>query len=79
MVYGDTINLNAKGYSDIKNITDEVQRIIRDSSLKSEIVNISVIGSTASISINSERSSTFFSDWQRRLTSSKCLYNMLYK
>ncbi len=50
MVYGDTIILNTKGYSDIKNITGKVQQIITDSSLKSGIVNISVIGSTASVS-----------------------------
>lgn len=50
MVYGDTITLNTKGYSDIKNITGKVQQIITDSSLKSGIVNISVIGSTASVS-----------------------------
>lgn len=50
MVYGDTITLNTEGYSDIKNITGDVQSIIRESGLKSGIVNISVIGSTASVS-----------------------------
>jgi secondary thiamine-phosphate synthase enzyme len=50
MVYGDTITLNTKGYSDIKNITGEVQNIIRKSGLQSGIINISVIGSTASVS-----------------------------
>jgi len=50
MVYGDTITLNTEGYSAIKNITGDVQSIIRESGLKSGIVNISVIGSTASVS-----------------------------
>ena len=45
MVFGQEMTLQTKGYSDITNITRQVQEIIADG-----IVNISVIGSTASVS-----------------------------
>ena len=50
LVYSDMITCNTKGFSDIKNITYEVSNIIKKSGLKNGIVNIFVIGSTASIS-----------------------------
>ena len=50
MVVGQEITLKTQGYSDIKNITDRVQEIIAESGISAGIVNISVIGSTASIS-----------------------------
>lgn len=50
MVYGKRITLSTKGFSDIRDITGEVQNIIRQSGIKNGLVNISVIGSTASVS-----------------------------
>ena len=50
MVYGKSISLATKGFSDIKNITGEVQEIVHSSGIKNGLVNICVIGSTASIS-----------------------------
>lgn len=50
MVFGKEITLQTQGYSDIKNITDRVQEIVRESGIVSGIVNIAVVGSTASVS-----------------------------
>lgn len=49
MVFGKEINLDTKGYSDIKNITDEVDGIAAGSGIKDGLVNIFVIGSTATV------------------------------
>ena len=50
MVFGKKITLSTKGFSDIKNITDEVKKIVSLSRIKNGLINVSVIGSTASIS-----------------------------
>jgi secondary thiamine-phosphate synthase enzyme len=50
MVYGKKITLSTKGFSDIRDVTGEVQNIIRQSGIKNGLVNVSVIGSTASVS-----------------------------
>ena len=50
MVFGKEISLQTKGYSDIKEITQRVQDIIAESGIMDGIVNIAVIGSTASVS-----------------------------
>jgi secondary thiamine-phosphate synthase enzyme len=50
MVYGESISLATGGFSDIKNITGEVQEIVHSSGIKNGLVNVCVIGSTASIS-----------------------------
>ncbi|MBA7541859.1 hypothetical protein ES705_34175 [subsurface metagenome] len=50
MVYGKAISLATRGFSDIKNITGEVQEIVHSSGIKNGLVNVCVIGSTASIS-----------------------------
>ncbi len=50
MVYGESISLATRGFSDIKNISGEVQEIVHNSGIKNGLVNICVIGSTASIS-----------------------------
>ncbi len=50
MVFGQEITFNTQGYSDIKNITDHVQQVVAESGIFAGIVNISVIGSTASVS-----------------------------
>ncbi len=50
MVVGQTITLKTRGYSDILNITEEVQQIVADSDITHGTATISVIGSTASVS-----------------------------
>lgn len=50
MVFGQEIAIQTKGYSDITNITRQVQEIIAESEIVNGLVNISVIGSTASVS-----------------------------
>lgn len=50
MVYGKTISLTAKGFSDIKDITGSVRKIVAESGIQNGIVTVFVIGSTASIS-----------------------------
>ena len=49
MVYSETIHLKTKGFSDIINITDDVQKITRSSKISDGIISISAIGSTAGI------------------------------
>jgi secondary thiamine-phosphate synthase enzyme len=50
MVFGKEITLQTKGYSDIQEITRQVQEIIAESSIVNGIVNVAVIGSTATVS-----------------------------
>ena len=50
MVYGKKITLSTEGFSDIRDITSDVKSIVLKSGIKDGLVNISVIGSTASIS-----------------------------
>ncbi len=50
MVYGKKITVSSKGYSDIKDITEKVKEIIGQSGIKNGLVNVSVVGSTASVS-----------------------------
>lgn len=49
MVSGQYLSLNTKGYSDIKDITEEVQNIVQSSGISNGLVNIFVVGSTASV------------------------------
>ncbi len=50
MVFGEQITVRTKGHSDIINITDDVGAVVRKSGIKNGLVNVFVIGSTASIS-----------------------------
>ncbi len=50
MVFGKELILQTQGYSDIKNITERVQDIVRESGIVHGLVNVFVIGSTASVS-----------------------------
>ncbi len=50
MVFGKTVTVETKGFSDIINITYSVSNVVRESKIQNGIANISVIGSTASIS-----------------------------
>jgi len=49
MVFGEYFSITTKGFSDIKDITGEVQEIVSKSKVKNGIVNVFAVGSTASI------------------------------
>ena len=49
MVYGKTIEFRTTGFSDIVNITENIESIVLKSQISNGIISISVIGSTASI------------------------------
>ena len=49
MVFGKQIEIRTKGFSDIKNITENVNNIVSESGIENGIVAITAIGSTASI------------------------------
>lgn len=50
MVFGKTLNIQTKGFSDVKNVTDQVRDVIRASGITAGLVVVSSIGSTASVS-----------------------------
>jgi secondary thiamine-phosphate synthase enzyme len=50
MVHGEEFTVQTKGYSDIRDITGQVRRIIDNSSIAEGIVTVHAVGSTASIS-----------------------------
>ncbi len=50
MTSGRTIEVDTKGYSDVVDVTGHVQRVIKESGIDNGLVNVSVIGSTASVS-----------------------------
>jgi secondary thiamine-phosphate synthase enzyme len=50
MVHGEEVQLETAGFSDIHDITGEVQAIVTRSGARSGIVSVFVIGSTASVS-----------------------------
>src|SRR4030043_1365406 len=50
MVFGKKNTLTTKGFSENKKITEEVKKIVSLSGIKNGLINVSVIGSTASIS-----------------------------
>ncbi len=49
MVFGEYLSIHTAGYSDIKDITNEVQKIVLKSKIKKGLVNIFATGSTASV------------------------------
>ena len=49
MTFSKTIRLATKGFSDITDMTATIEAIISESGIQEGIINISVIGSTASI------------------------------
>ncbi|ACF15090.1 protein of unknown function UPF0047 [Chloroherpeton thalassium ATCC 35110] len=49
MVFGKGFTVATKGFSDILDITGKVHEVIRESALRSGLVGVCVIGSTASI------------------------------
>ena len=50
MVHGRELQLQTRGFSDIQEITEAVQAAVKESGIRRGIVNVSVIGSTASVS-----------------------------
>ena len=50
MVFGNSFTVQTRGFSDIVNITAEVQSIVARSEMESGIASVFVVGSTASIS-----------------------------
>ncbi len=50
MVHGETISLQMKGFSDIRDITSEVSKILDNSGISNGLAAVFVIGSTASVS-----------------------------
>jgi secondary thiamine-phosphate synthase enzyme len=50
MVFGKEISLSTKGFSDIKNITNQVAQVVNQSGIKGGLVGVFAVGSTASIS-----------------------------
>lgn len=49
-IYGNEITINTNGFSDINNITDRIHDLAQESGFEEGIINISIIGSTASVS-----------------------------
>lgn len=68
MVYSDKIVLRTKGFSDIIDITSNVEKIIKKSKVADGIASIFVIGSTASIS-TIEYEPALVKDMQEKLES----------
>ena len=50
MVHGEELELASKGFSDILEITGAVAPVVEESKVENGLVNVSVIGSTASVS-----------------------------
>lgn len=50
MVFGKTLTIQTKGFSDIRDVTDMVREVIRESEITNGLVVVSSIGSTASVS-----------------------------
>jgi secondary thiamine-phosphate synthase enzyme len=50
VVHGRELQLRTRGFSDIQEITEAVQAAVKESAISRGIVNVSVIGSTASVS-----------------------------
>ena len=48
-IYGKELRFETKGFSDIKNITDRVREVARESGFQEGLINIHVIGSTGSV------------------------------
>jgi secondary thiamine-phosphate synthase enzyme len=50
MVHGKELELSTKGFSDIRDITATVEEAVGESSVRNGLVNVSILGSTASLS-----------------------------
>jgi secondary thiamine-phosphate synthase enzyme len=50
MVFGKLFSIRTRGYSDVKDITGEVEKIVSESGIGQGLAHIFVVGSTASVS-----------------------------
>lgn len=50
MVFGKGFSIRSKGFSDVKDITGEVEKVVSESGIKQGLAHIFVVGSTASVS-----------------------------
>jgi secondary thiamine-phosphate synthase enzyme len=49
MVFGKNITVETSGFSDIIDITDNIREVVQKSGIRSGIVNVFAVGSTASV------------------------------
>ncbi len=49
MTYSKTISFTTRGFSDIIDLTSRVEQVIAESGIREGVVNVSAVGSTASI------------------------------
>jgi len=49
MIHGEMIERQTRGFSDVHDLTDDVRRVVRASGVTEGMVNVSAVGSTASI------------------------------
>ena len=49
MIYGRMLSLSTLGFSEIRDLTDEVRQAVSDAGVEEGIVNVFAIGSTASV------------------------------
>jgi secondary thiamine-phosphate synthase enzyme len=50
MVYGEALSVQSRGFSDVVNLSEQVKEVVSRSGVRSGLVNVTVIGSTASVS-----------------------------
>jgi secondary thiamine-phosphate synthase enzyme len=50
MVFGKGFSLRTKGFSDVRDVTGEVQSIVSESGIRQGLAHVFVVGSTASVS-----------------------------
>lgn len=50
MVFGKTVTLQTRGFSEVHDLTASVEEIVRESGIRNGLAAVTVIGSTASIS-----------------------------
>ncbi len=66
MTYSKTIRISTRGFSDIIDLTDMVETVIGESGIREGIVNVTAIGSTASIT-TMEFEPALVEDFQEKL------------
>ena len=50
MVFGKTVTLQTRGFSEVHDLTASVEEIVRESGIRNGLAAVTVIGSTASVS-----------------------------
>ena len=49
MIHGESITVSTRGYSDVRDLTAEVRRIVRAAGVAEGVANVFAVGSTASV------------------------------